>query len=171
MLAAPGPQTLHEKRLPLTSSSATGSTAPAEQFRAFWLPRRGHAATSAQTSHAVPFQPPQQRPHDGSGFAAAARDALFRRRHSSSPSRPQTQVAQLSFWTNLLPLALPTKAKSVASFAHGGAVSSTWMQAFETSCVAVAAMSCVAAVAIAETQAAVVNQRRQCQWVIFFCGR
>ena len=34
-LVAPGPQTLHEKRLPLTSSSATGSTAPAEQFRAF----------------------------------------------------------------------------------------------------------------------------------------
>ena len=93
----------------------------------------------------MPFQPPQQRPHDGSGFAAPARDALFRRRHSSSPSRPQTQVAQLSFWTNLLPLALPTKAKSVASFAHGGAVSSTWMQAFETSCVAVAALSCVAA--------------------------
>ena len=103
----------------------------------------------------MPFQPPQQRPHDGSGFAAAARDALFRRRHSSSPSRPQTHVAQLSFWTNLLPLALPTKAKSVASFAHGGAVSSTWMQAFETSCVA----SVVAAVAIAETQAAE-NQRR-----------
>ena len=112
----------------------------------------------------MPFQPAQQRPHDGSGFAAAARDALFRRRHSSSPSRPQTHVAQLSFWTNLWVLALPTKAKSVASFAHGGAVSSTWMQAFETSCVAVAALSCVAAVAIAETQAAV-NQRRQ--WVTF----
>ena len=85
---------------------------------------------------------------------------MFRRRHSSSPSRPQTHVAQLSFWTNLLPLALPTKAKSVASFAHGGAVSSTWMQAFETSCVTVAALSCVAAVAIAETQAAE-NQRQR----------
>lgn len=131
--STPGPHTLHEKRLPWTSSSATGSTAPAVQLRASLPPRRGHAATASHTSHAVPFQPAQQRPHEGSGVGDVARDTLFSRVHSSSSGRPQTHVAQLSFWTNLLPLG-PRNAKSVASFAHGGAVSGTWMHAFETSC-------------------------------------